>query len=189
VDAEAGELKGIQDQINDLQDQGYCVLRQQLARPLINACRDAFWPVLLAYLKNHGHEPNRGPHRHFLPMPFEPPCFVPEFFFDPEVLAIVRSVLDDRAVADQWGCDGDASDVVEQELRQQVGKGPAKIADDVDLPLSPQSKNVLRLAAESARGASHRQVPYLICLLVLFASNALSHHRFFKKHRDNTDRE
>jgi hypothetical protein len=44
----------------------------------------------------------------------------------------------------------DASDVVEQELRQQVGKGPAKIADDVDLPLSPQSKNVLRLAAESA---------------------------------------
>jgi ectoine hydroxylase-related dioxygenase (phytanoyl-CoA dioxygenase family) len=38
-------------------------------------------------------------------MPFEPSCFAPEFFFDPDVLAIVRGVLDERAVADQWGCD------------------------------------------------------------------------------------
>jgi len=72
---------------------------------LIDACRSAFWPVLLAHLKAHGHEPNRGPHRHFLPMPFEPPCFAPEFFFDNELLSIVRGVMDDRVVADQWGCD------------------------------------------------------------------------------------
>ncbi|HUJ24146.1 MAG TPA: hypothetical protein VLX58_21570, partial [Bryobacteraceae bacterium] len=38
-------------------------------------------------------------------MPFEPPCFAPEFFFDPEVLAIVRGVMGGRVVADQWGCD------------------------------------------------------------------------------------
>jgi ectoine hydroxylase-related dioxygenase (phytanoyl-CoA dioxygenase family) len=38
-------------------------------------------------------------------MPFEPPCFVPEFFFDDEVLGIVRRVMGDRVVADQWGCD------------------------------------------------------------------------------------
>jgi ATP-dependent Clp protease ATP-binding subunit ClpA len=63
----------------------------------------------------------------------------------------------DRPAVHQF-ISSDASDVVEQELRQQVGKGPAKIADDVDLPLSPQSKNILRLAAESARVASHRQV-------------------------------
>ena len=64
-----------------------------------------FGRLLLAYLKNHGHEPNRGPHRHFLPMSFELPCFVPEFFFDNQVLNIARSVMDDTAVADQWGCD------------------------------------------------------------------------------------
>lgn len=44
-------------------------------------------------------------HRHFLPMPFTPPCFAPEFFFDAEVLCVVRSALGDRVVADQWGCD------------------------------------------------------------------------------------
>jgi ectoine hydroxylase-related dioxygenase (phytanoyl-CoA dioxygenase family) len=38
-------------------------------------------------------------------MPFEPPCFAPEFFFDTEVLNIVRGAMDDRIVADQWGCD------------------------------------------------------------------------------------
>ena len=72
---------------------------------MIDACREAFWPLLLAYLKVHGHEPNRGPHRHFLPMPFTQPCFTPEFFFDKEVLSIARGVMDDRVVADQWGCD------------------------------------------------------------------------------------
>jgi Phytanoyl-CoA dioxygenase (PhyH) len=100
-----GRLAGIQDKIIETQERGYCILREHFDRPLIDACRNAFWPVLLAYLETHGHEPNRGPHRHFLPMPFRPPCFVPDFFFDNHVLRVVRGVMDDRIVADQWGCD------------------------------------------------------------------------------------
>jgi hypothetical protein len=93
------------EKILEIQDKGFCVLKAHFARPAIDACRDAFWPLLLAYLKIHGNEPNRGPHRHFLPMPFEPPCFTPNFFFDNDVLNLVRGVMDDRVVADQWGCD------------------------------------------------------------------------------------
>ncbi len=93
------------DKIADLQQKGFCVLRAHFSVSSINACRKAFWPVLLDYLKSHGEAPNRGPQRHFLPMPFEPPCFSPEFFFDAGVLRIVHSVLDERIVADQWGCD------------------------------------------------------------------------------------
>ena len=93
------------DRIGEIQGRGYCVLKAHLPRHLIEECREAFWPVLMAYLEAHGHEANRGPYRHFLPMPFEPPCFAPEFFFDPEILSIVRRVMDDRVVADQWGCD------------------------------------------------------------------------------------
>lgn len=81
------------------------MLREHLAQPLIDACRDAFAPHLGAYLQIHGREPNRGLGRHFLPMPFEPACFAPDFFFDREVLHIARAVMDDRVVADQWGCD------------------------------------------------------------------------------------
>src|SRR5437762_228993 len=95
----------MQHQLRDLQEKGYCVLKQHFPQPLIEACRDAFWPRLSKYLEGHDQEPNRGPRRHFLPMVFEPPCFVPEFFFDGGVLSIVRSLMDERVVADQWGCD------------------------------------------------------------------------------------
>lgn len=98
-------VAAIQDRIGEIQDIGYCVLRKHFAQPLIAACRNAFWPALLSYLGTHGREPNRGLHRHYLPMPFEPPCFSADFFFDNDVLGIVRGVMDDRVVADQWGCD------------------------------------------------------------------------------------
>lgn len=89
----------------EINDRGYCVLRGLLAPAAVEACRAAFWPRLLAHLDLHGDRPNRGPQRHFVPMPFEPPCFAPEFFFHPDVLAVVRGAMDDRVVADQWGCD------------------------------------------------------------------------------------
>lgn len=93
------------NKVTELQEKGFCVLEAHLSSSLIHTCRQAFWPTLLAYLERHRDQPNRGPHRHFLPMPFEPPCFEPEFFFDPDILSIVRSVMDNRVVADQWGCD------------------------------------------------------------------------------------
>jgi hypothetical protein len=99
------EPQAIKEKILEIQDQDYCVPTAHFSRPAVDACRDAFWPLLLAYLRMHGHESNRGRHRHFLPMPFEPPCFAPDFFFDAAALGIVRGVMDDRVVADQWGCD------------------------------------------------------------------------------------
>jgi len=87
----------------ELHEHGFCVLEAHFPPPLIEACRHAFWPVLLDHLSSHFREPNRGPHRHFLPMPFDPPCFAPEFFFDPAILAVMRAAMDDRIVADQLG--------------------------------------------------------------------------------------
>jgi Phytanoyl-CoA dioxygenase (PhyH) len=96
--------ESIQTAICEFQDRGYCVLRKQFPSCLIQACRDAFWPCLSAYLDG-APAPNRGAHRHFLAMPFDPPCFAPQFFFDPDVLSIVCGLMHDRIVADQWGCD------------------------------------------------------------------------------------
>lgn len=89
----------------ELDQNGYCVIRSHFSQSIVNACREAFWPVLLGYLDAHREAASRGPHRHFLPMPFARPCFAPEFFFDDEVLRIVRTAMDERVVADQWGCD------------------------------------------------------------------------------------
>jgi ectoine hydroxylase-related dioxygenase (phytanoyl-CoA dioxygenase family) len=93
------------DSIGEIQARGFCVVKSRFPQHLVDSCRDAFWPVLLAFLDAHRDAPNRGPHRHFLPMPSESPCFAPEFFCDPEILSIVRGLMDDRIVADQWGCD------------------------------------------------------------------------------------
>lgn len=95
----------IRDKMAELQERGFCILRAHLPTPLINACREAFWPGLLKYLNGHAEEPNRGPHRHFLPMPFQPGIFALEFFFDAGVLGIMRAAMGDKVVADQWGCD------------------------------------------------------------------------------------
>jgi hypothetical protein len=95
----------IQQRIAELHDQGFCVLKAHLPEPLLDACRKAFWPALVNYLETHRENSNRGPGRHFMPMPFDPPCYAPEFFFDKDVLGIVRGAMDDRVVADQWGCD------------------------------------------------------------------------------------
>jgi len=94
---------GACDHFDELSKNGFCVLRRRLPAPLIEACRDGFWPVLLAHVARG--EANRGPCRYFLPMPFERPCFAPEFFFDEGVLEIARREMGERIVADQWGCD------------------------------------------------------------------------------------
>jgi hypothetical protein len=93
------------EKIIEVQHQGYCILRRHFPSSLIDASREALWPRLVGYLKSHAHAPNRGRDRHFIPMPFEPPSFTPEFFFDHEILSIARGLMDDRVVADQWGCD------------------------------------------------------------------------------------
>jgi ectoine hydroxylase-related dioxygenase (phytanoyl-CoA dioxygenase family) len=94
-----------EENIAALQQHGFCILRDHFSHRLIDDCHHAFLPVLSRYLRVNAGNPNRGTHRHFLAMPFDPPCFAPEFFFDSEILTIVRRVMDERVVADQWGCD------------------------------------------------------------------------------------
>jgi hypothetical protein len=95
----------IAGKIEEFQEQGYCILKEHFAHSLIENCRIAFLPTLHAYLTDNQQAPNRGENRHFLPMPFERPCFTPEFFFDSEILKILKGVMGDRIIADQWGCD------------------------------------------------------------------------------------
>jgi hypothetical protein len=99
--AAAGSLD---EKIGEVRARGFCVLRGRFAPDLVEACRAALWPRLLAYLDS-GAAANRGPRRHFLAMPFEPPIFAPQFFFDGAVLGVVHGLMDRRVVADQWGCD------------------------------------------------------------------------------------
>lgn len=122
------------EKFRELHENGYCVLRAHLPKSAIDACREAFWPVLLAYLKDNKRQPNRGPHRHFLPMPFEPPCFFPEFFFDTGILGIVRRAMGRRVVVDQWGCDVPLRDSEYQGVHVDYQRPLFEEAADLALP-------------------------------------------------------
>ena len=98
-------VNSLANKTEELQNQGYCILKGRFANSLVDNCRLAFLPILQTYLKHNGHLSNRGANRHFIPMPFEPSCFSPEFFFDAEILTVAKNVMGDKIVADQWGCD------------------------------------------------------------------------------------
>ena len=93
------------DLVAELSAHGFCILREQFDWRILQECSEAFEPLLRRYLSEHCYTPNRGMNRHFLPVPFEPPCFAHEFFFDQRILDVLRLAMDDRIVADQWGCD------------------------------------------------------------------------------------
>ena len=120
--------------VAELQDKGFCLLRAHFVTSIVDACREAFWPVLSEHIETHRDTPNRGPSRHFLPMPFEPPCFAPEFFFDAEVVSIVRQHMDERAVADQWGCDVPLKGSTNQDLHVGYKRPLFPEAPDLTLP-------------------------------------------------------
>jgi hypothetical protein len=130
----------IQQKIAELQKQGFCVLRAHFPKLLLDACREAFWPALVNYLHSNHETANRGPSRHFLPMPFEPPCYAPELFFDAKVLGIVRGVMDDRVVADQWGCDVSVKGSDYQQFHADYQR--PLFAEAPDLQFSPYMLNV-----------------------------------------------
>jgi hypothetical protein len=67
-------------------------------------------------------------------MPFDPPCFAPDFFFDDGVLRIVQGAMDERVVADQWGCDVPLSGSQKQEAHVDYQR--PLFAEVPDLPWS-----------------------------------------------------
>jgi hypothetical protein len=112
--AHRSAVQTLVEKIAEIQERGYCVLEGRFPDVLIRRCREAFWPILLDHIG--AQSANRGEHRHFLPMPFTPPCFAPEFFFDPTVLAVVHGIMGGWIVADQWGCDVPVRGSIYQEV-------------------------------------------------------------------------
>ena len=123
-----------EEKMTEVQEKGFCVLKAHFAKPLIAACKEEFWPILSDYLRCHKDKPNRGPHRHFLAMPFQSSCFAPEFFFDAEVLQIVRGVMEERVVADQYGCDVAVQGSTYQGLHVDYQRPLFPEAPDLSLP-------------------------------------------------------
>ena len=65
--------------------------------------------------------PNRGPYRHYITLPFEPPLYNPCFFDDNTVIAIASQMLGEDLVIDQYASDTPLKGSVYQEIHGDVG--------------------------------------------------------------------
>ena len=137
--------------ITELKDLGFCILRAHLRSSRVDVCREAFWPTLKRYLEVNADNPNRGPQRHFLPMPWDANCYAPEFFFDPDVLSVMRNVMDERIVADQWGCDVPLGDSCFQQFHADYQRSLFAEQPDLRLPayMLAMSFGLVRITAEN----------------------------------------
>ncbi len=84
-------------------------------RAAIASCQNSFRrPLWTIVVKRSGRaclptsrvaSPNRGAHRHFLPMPSDRPCFAPQFFLGSRCSKYRAHPNGRPIVADQWGYD------------------------------------------------------------------------------------
>src|SRR5688572_28771273 len=86
-------------------EQGFCILRGQFPAAVIREFREAFAPLLREYAAANADGPNRGPARHYIPLPLRPPFSDRRVLFDPDVLAISRKLLGQDMTFAQYATD------------------------------------------------------------------------------------
>ena len=67
----------IQEKVEQILVDGFCILRNQFPRSAIEDCNEAFALILRDYVVEHADNPNRGPARHYIALPFERRCIIP----------------------------------------------------------------------------------------------------------------
>lgn len=116
----AGTATDIRKKAAEIRQQGFCILPNHFSQKAIEACARAFRPILLDYAQTHSETPNRGPNRYYIPLPFQPPIFNPQFFFDPTILAIHEAVLGENTRIDQFASDTSFNGSVYQDVHADV---------------------------------------------------------------------
>ena len=108
--------KDIQECIDQIRQDGYCILRGHFPVDAVESCRVAFGPIAEAYLAENAEKPNRGPRRHYIPLPFRPPLYNSAFFNDDTILAIASGILGEQMVLDQFASDTPYKGSVHQDV-------------------------------------------------------------------------
>jgi len=72
----------IKAKAREVREIGYTILPGYLPRTLMEACNNAFAPTLSKHMDEIDNHPNRGPRRHYIPLPLVPPFYDPRIFAD-----------------------------------------------------------------------------------------------------------
>ena len=105
---------------NEILTDGFCVLRQVLLRDVIDNCARAFETILEAHCDEIRTNPNRGPNRHFIKLPFRAPFADAAIYENPSVLAIVDRLLGEDVTVGSYATDTPLPGSVYQELHGDI---------------------------------------------------------------------
>lgn len=124
----------IQACIDQILQDGYCILRNHFPADAVEASRKAFLPIADAFLAEHADNPNRGPNRYYIPQPFRPPLYNSAFFNDDTIIAIAFGILGEQAAIDGFASDTPFKGSVHQDIHSDL---PALFPELPDVILPP----------------------------------------------------
>ena len=111
----------IEASAREVRNVGFTTLPGHLPRTLMEECNNAFAPILSKHMDEIDNHPNRGPRRHYIPLPLVPPFYDSRIFADDIIVAIVAKLLgEDMAIA-QYATDTPLSHSVYQAVHADVG--------------------------------------------------------------------
>jgi ectoine hydroxylase-related dioxygenase (phytanoyl-CoA dioxygenase family) len=112
---------------------GFCIIRKLLPVGVIDECARAFEPILDAHMDEIREKPNRGPNRHFIKLPFEPPFANPVLYENETILSIVEALLGADAAIGSYASDTPLQGSVHQDFHGDV----AALFPDTELLTPP----------------------------------------------------
>ena len=114
---------------------GYTILREQIPAAAVAEVAAAFAPVWEDHLGEIRANPNRGPMRHYIQLPFEPPFYQSRIHGDPGIVGVVRDLLGEDAEMVQYASDTPAKGSVHQDWHGDVP--PSLFPEEPDLVTPP----------------------------------------------------
>lgn len=110
----------IAEHVERVRSAGYTILENQFSRDVVERIADAFKPIYESHLDEIRESPNRGPMRHYIQLPVAEPFYVSEIHADPDVLAIVKSLLGEEVQFAQYATDTPARGSVFQDWHSDL---------------------------------------------------------------------
>ncbi len=111
----------IQDRVKQVREVGYTILSGCFPIDIVETMARAFAPIWDGHQDIIRTSPNRGPMRHYIPLPFEVPFYQSAIHANPDIIAIVKAILGEDMEIVQYATDTPAKGSDYQEWHGDVG--------------------------------------------------------------------
>lgn len=110
------------DHLERIDRVGYTILEGVVPRDVVAEMAAAFEQLYQSNLDTIRSAPNRGPMRHYIVLPFEPPFYQSAFNGNPDMFAIVWAILGEDVFCAQFASDTPARGSIHQDWHADISR-------------------------------------------------------------------